>query len=240
MRRPSAATVIALLALFVALGGPARAAALIDGASIRKDTITTKQVKARSLSVTDLTLASSRVLQRTPPSSITAAQLRDGSVGALDLAAGSVFAEELAPGAVGGDALVTDGVGARALAAGSVRGEELLDGQVGRAEIPDGVLGGGDVGRFAGRLDLDFGTLAAGDCASTTSTSLTPVAGAQDLTDDAIVVTPRRPFPSAGLSVAAKPVGTDQIEVTVCNVDGPASLALGAQGFHYVTFDAVG
>lgn len=259
MRRPSAATVIALLALFVALGGPAEAARLINGKTIRPNTITSKQVKAGSLSTTDLSRASRASLRATPAGSITARELRDGSVtradlapgavdaaaivdgsvGSFDLAAGSVFADELAPGAVGGDALVTEGVGARALADGSVRAGELADGQVGRAEIPDGVLGASDVGRFAGTFsDLDFGVVDVATCKSVTSASLTPVSASQDLSDDAIVVTPERTFPSAGLTVTAKPASADQIEVTICNVAGPAGLAVGPRSFRFVTFDA--
>ena len=44
-RRPSPAMVVALIALFVALGGPAQAKRVIDGGSIRKGTITSKQIK---------------------------------------------------------------------------------------------------------------------------------------------------------------------------------------------------
>ena len=47
MRRvplPSPAALIALVALFVALGGPAQAARLITGKDIQKNTITSKQI----------------------------------------------------------------------------------------------------------------------------------------------------------------------------------------------------
>ena len=54
MRRPSPASVIAPSALFVALGGPAQAARLIDGDDIRKGTVGSKQVKDRSLKPRDL------------------------------------------------------------------------------------------------------------------------------------------------------------------------------------------
>ena len=45
---------IALLALFVALGGPAQARKLINGADIRKGTVRSAQIKDRSLTERDL------------------------------------------------------------------------------------------------------------------------------------------------------------------------------------------
>jgi len=48
-RLPAPATLIALLALFVALGGPAQAARLIGGTQIKKNAITSRHVKNRSL-----------------------------------------------------------------------------------------------------------------------------------------------------------------------------------------------
>ena len=44
LRRPSAPMIVALLALFVALGGPAEAARLINGGKIKKGTVGSKQL----------------------------------------------------------------------------------------------------------------------------------------------------------------------------------------------------
>src|ERR1043165_8833225 len=73
VRRPSFATTIALLALFVALGGPAEAAKVVKR-------ITSRDVKDHSLKVRDLTRDAVRTLQ-TP---------RDGSVTTAKIAAGAV------------------------------------------------------------------------------------------------------------------------------------------------------
>ena len=54
VRRPSAAMLVALLALFVALGGPAQAKHLINGKDIRKGTVASKQIKDRSITERDL------------------------------------------------------------------------------------------------------------------------------------------------------------------------------------------
>jgi len=62
-RRPSAALVIACLALFVALGGVGYAAATINGKNIVKGTITAKQIKDRSLGSKDLSKRAVRALR---------------------------------------------------------------------------------------------------------------------------------------------------------------------------------
>jgi hypothetical protein len=62
-RCPSAALVIACLALFVALGGVGYAAAKINGKNIIKGTITAKQVKDRSLGSKDLSKRAVRSLR---------------------------------------------------------------------------------------------------------------------------------------------------------------------------------
>ena len=66
MRRPSAAMLVALLALFVALGGPAQAKHLINGKDIRKGTVRSAQIKDKSLTTRDLSAATVRTLQTTP------------------------------------------------------------------------------------------------------------------------------------------------------------------------------
>ncbi|HEX5909417.1 MAG TPA: hypothetical protein VFY44_02915 [Thermoleophilaceae bacterium] len=54
VRRPRASTLIASLALFVALGGSATAATLITGAQIKNGSITGKDVKASSVTGADV------------------------------------------------------------------------------------------------------------------------------------------------------------------------------------------
>src|ERR1044072_7349073 len=61
--RPSAALIVACLALFVALGGVGYAAATINGKDIVKGTITAKQVKDRSLGTKDLSKKSVKALK---------------------------------------------------------------------------------------------------------------------------------------------------------------------------------
>jgi hypothetical protein len=95
-RRPSVALVIALLALFVALGGPAEAQKLLG-----KGDVDSRVVKDRSLKTRDLSRRTVRELRRTPNGSITEAKIRNGAVTPGKLGAGAVGTGAIAEGAVG-------------------------------------------------------------------------------------------------------------------------------------------
>ncbi len=68
-RRPSISLVVAALALFVALGGPAEAQRLLRGGDIEKATITSREVMDGSLAAADLSRKARRALTRTPAGS---------------------------------------------------------------------------------------------------------------------------------------------------------------------------
>lgn len=98
-RRPSFATVIALLALFVALGGPAEAQRLIG-----KGSVDSVAVRDRSLKIHDLSRKTVRRLQTPRNNSITEAKLANGSVSGGKLATGAVGTAAIADGSIlGGD-----------------------------------------------------------------------------------------------------------------------------------------
>jgi hypothetical protein len=96
-RRPSFATAIALLALFIALGGPAEAQKLLG-----RGDVDSRVVKDRSLKVRDLGRRTVRELRATPNGSITEAKIRNGAVTPGKLAAGAVGTAAIAESAVGG------------------------------------------------------------------------------------------------------------------------------------------
>jgi hypothetical protein len=96
-RRPSFATVIALLALFVALGGPAEAQRLL-----RKGSVSSVSIKDRSVKLRDLNRKTVRRLQSTRNNSITEAKLANGSVTPGKLASGAVGSAAIADGSVVG------------------------------------------------------------------------------------------------------------------------------------------
>jgi len=96
-RRPSFATGIALLALFIALGGPAEAQKLFG-----RGDVDSRVVKDRSLKMRDLSRRTVRELRSTPNGSITEAKIRNAAVTPGKLAAGSVTTRAIADSAVGG------------------------------------------------------------------------------------------------------------------------------------------
>lgn len=96
-RRPSAALVIALLALFVALGGPAEAQRLLG-----KGDVNSRVVKDRSLKTRDLSRRAVRQLRATPNMSITEAKIANGAITPGKLGAGAVGSPAIADSAVTG------------------------------------------------------------------------------------------------------------------------------------------
>jgi hypothetical protein len=148
--KPSPATVIASVALFVAAGGPAEAAHLISGSTIKRGTITSKQVKDRGLGLRDLSTSARRALERTPVHSIGAAQLLEGAVGAAQLVPGAVTLAALAPDSVASANIIDKQVGnadladsavtAAKLASASVRKSEIAGGAVGTSELATGAV----------------------------------------------------------------------------------------------------
>jgi hypothetical protein len=219
---------VALLALFVALGGPAQAKHLINGKMIRTGTIRSKQIKNRSLSTVDLSSTAVRSLMSTPAGSIGAAQLgassvngtaiADDSITAADLAAGSVGNSELGTSAVSRSKIGNNAVGQGEITNDAVTVNELAADAVGSSEVIDGGLTAKDVGAFAGTLEgIDFPSLAQGACNSKPSAVLTGLTAGQDLTDDAIVVTPPMGW-NENFTLTARAMNATQIQVSACNV----------------------
>jgi hypothetical protein len=108
VKRPSFATVVALLALFIALGGPAEAAKVVKR-------VTSRDVKDHSLKVRDLNRNAVRTLQ-TP---------RDGSV----------TASKVAPGAVTSAAIADRAINAGDIAINSLSGTQIADGSLNAREL---------------------------------------------------------------------------------------------------------
>jgi hypothetical protein len=227
MRRPPASTLIALAALFVALGGPAQAARLIDGKDIAKGTIASKQVKDRSLAPRDLSRRAVRSLKATRDGSITAAKLgedsvttralapgsvltgtvADNSLTTADLASNSVATEEVADNAIGQTEIRNNGVGA----------SEIADQSIDTGEIVDGGLLARDVGRFAGTLIVDFSSLAGGECQNAIVTGTASDLANADISNDLVVVSPSASWPIRLTYGAAAAPASDQFQVYACN-----------------------
>ena len=205
MRRPSTASLIAIAALFVALGGPAQAARLIDGKDIRKGTVGSKQVKDRSLKARDLSRRSVRTLTATPDGSIVGSKLADDAVTTRALAPGSVLtgsvadnsltAADLAASSVGTEEVSDNAVGQTEIRNNGVGASEISDQSIDGGEIIDGGLLARDVGRFSGTVSVDFSLLAAGACQGAAVTDTPADVADADISNDLIVVAPGAGWP---------------------------------------------
>jgi hypothetical protein len=216
--------VVALIALFVALGGPAQAKRLIDGGSIRKGTITSKQIKNGSVAQADLSKAAVRSLTATPVSSVRSAQIADGSVLAPDLGAGSVGQGQLAPGAVTASKLAADSIGGGSLANGSLQTT--------------------DIGSFTGSVNVDFPAFNNADrrcqVAEAPAAPAAPAGGSPNLADDVVAVSPPAGW-SDFLIVTGKPSPGNVIRIVACwsaPASGMSPPDPDLTTFRYVTFDA--
>jgi hypothetical protein len=216
---------VALLALFVALGGPAQARRVIDGGDIRRGSIRSKQIRDHTIAVRDINPVAVRELRQTPDNSITDAKL----------AAGAVTTAKL------GGAAVTAGK----LAASSVTTVAIADGAVTGAKIADGSLTTNDVARFAGRFRLlgsTIGEIERRTCWSGVPQGLAPEIAGANITQDALLVTPLGPnFDDTKLSLTARMAGSSQpsnFVLSICNAtDSDYTTPPDGIAFSYVVFD---
>jgi hypothetical protein len=245
-RRPSPALVVALLALFVALDGPATAARLIDGRSIKRNSITTGQVRNKTLGTQDLSANAIAALKQTPHNSVTTASIRAKAVDGSKIADGAVGAGALAPKAVDATKLGDGAVGTAQLGAGSVTPSKIADGAIGSMAIADGSLQGQDLGDFFGSVIVDFAGFKLNDCQTAEVSSPTPTGNPQaQIADDVILVTPAPGF-SDLITVTGNPGVGNTLRLIACRVgqDGnspdPAGNIIdpGATRFYYLGIDA--
>jgi hypothetical protein len=222
MRRPSVPLVVALLALFVALGGPAQAAKLINGARIKAGTVGSKQIDDRSLGLRDLSPQAVKKLRTTPARSISGAMLRENAVDGRTLAPGSVLtghvadngltAADLGTNAVGSDEIADNAVGQSEIRDGGVGGAEVADGAIDGRDVADGGLSVRDLARQVGTLRWPVDPLAAGECDS----ALVPVSGIQ-IAGDFLLISPTTAWPTGLVYTVNGTASETEFKVNVCN-----------------------
>jgi hypothetical protein len=226
---------VALLALFVALGGPAQARRLVDGGTIRKGTIRSRQIRDRTIVLRDINPVAVRQLRETPDNSITDSKLAVGAVTSTKLGGAAVTAGKLAASAV---TAVT-------IADGAVGTGKLSDGAVTGAKIADGSLTTNDVARFAGRFrltGLTIGTIQRHTCWSGVPQGLAPEIAGANISQDGLLVTPLGPnFDDTKLALTARMSGSAQpsrFVLSICNAtDGDFTPADEGIAFSYIVFD---
>jgi hypothetical protein len=227
VRRPSLPTVIALLALFIALDGPSHAQNLLDGKQLRKGSVTTRAIKDRTVKVRDLTRGAFRELKRVRNNSITEAKLANRSV----------TIGKLMPGAVRGPAIADRSVGTADLALGSVGSAQLAANGVGTSAVADGSLGARDIARYYGRFTVDMPTITAGACWSAAPANLAAERAGADISRDLVIVTPDATWPERQLTFTVKNDGNrSRFVIAACN-EGGQSVPRLIRGFRYAVID---
>jgi hypothetical protein len=218
--------VVALIALFIALGGPAQAKKAINGKLLGKDTVTSRAVKNGSLAKADLSKAAVKSLERTPSKSVGSAQIVDGQVLAPDLGAGAVSSTALATGSVTASKLAADSIGGGSVANGSL---QTLD-----------------IGSFTGGVLTDFekfvpnGNPLVDRRCQASAAPAAATGGQPSIADDVVVVTPPSSWPET-VVVTGKPGANNTIRVVACwTGEYPAQDPPdpGPTVFRYVTFDS--
>ncbi len=119
--------VVALVALFVSLGGGAYA--LKGKNTVDSGDIINNQVKGKDVK----------------DASLTGKDVKDGSVTGADVADGSVGTADLANGAVGAAQIHSNSIGAAQLGPGSVGTSEVSDGSIGTADLQNNGVKGADI-----------------------------------------------------------------------------------------------
>jgi hypothetical protein len=225
--RSSAALVVALIALFVALGGPAEAQRLLTG----------RDVKNRSLQTKDLSRKAVKQLRTTPNGSIRTRKLANAAVTAVKLADSSVSPAKLAPAAVGSAQLAPGAVGPRELRAGAAGPVQIADGAVNGAKVADGSLDSRDVARFSGRFRVTVPQVNRDQCWSGEPVGLAPEQADADISSDLVVVTPDESWPESQLAFTVRnSANRRRFVLAGCNTTATATTEVEV-GFRYMVVD---
>jgi hypothetical protein len=226
-RRPSIPTAIALLALFVALDGPAHAERLINGKLLRKGTVTSRAIKDRTIKARDLSRPAYRDLKA----------VRDNAITSSKLAPGAVTPSRIAAAAVGTSAIADRSVGTIDLVPGAVGAAQLAPSSVGGAAVADGALAANDLARFYGRFTMSVPSVAGRKCWSGAPAGLAPERAGADISRDLVLATPDARWADDHLSFTVQNDGhPSRFVIQACNAaDGPAPAF--ESGFRYVVID---
>jgi hypothetical protein len=123
------ATLISLIALFVALGGVGYAAATIGTKQIKNRAVTNKKLAPNSVSTSKIRPGAVRNGDLAN-NSVSSAKIQPGSIVSADLGAGSILNGNLANGAVTGAKIANETIGTVKLQNGSVASDKIGTGAV--------------------------------------------------------------------------------------------------------------
>ncbi len=212
-------SLIAMVALFVSLGGISYAAATINGSSLVNKSVAGKKLK-------DKTVTGGKVKS----DSLTGTQVKESTLGKVPSAAtadqaGSAASATNAQNAVNAQTAASAQTAANATAIG--------DDTVSSAKVQDGTLTGHDVGRRAGTKTFDFGSIGANACEAF-AISVDP--SDADMRNDAFALTFEQSWPTGLTFSTENSDSVGYVRINVCNVTGGV-LNPGLETFHWVAFD---
>jgi hypothetical protein len=168
LKRPSHATVVSYLALFVALGGTtAYAANTIGSSDVIDESLLSQDIKdgevktsdLKNSSVTSLKINNGSVLNAEIASNaVTTDKIADGAVGNGDLADGAVGTNKVQDGAITSAKVFDDTLTANDIATSGVNSAEIATDAVGATEIQNDSIDSGEIVDF-GLSNQDIGVL---------------------------------------------------------------------------------
>ena len=135
---------LALLALFIALGGSAIAAGKIGPNGIRKDAIRSRHIKDGAVTGADV-LDGGLTGADLQDQSITGSDVQKGSLTGVEVADGSLSPEDLRAKSLTGDNILDGSLTGAQVRAESLLGTNILNGTVTGADVLDQGLTGNDV-----------------------------------------------------------------------------------------------
>ena len=141
------ATIIAVIALLVALSGAGYAASTIGTAQLKNNAVTTPKIKNAAVNTAKL-----------KNNAVNASKLASNAVTAAKIAGAAVGTSALANGAVDGNKLANDSVGTAELGPSAVTGAKIAGGTITAANIAPGQVVTGKGQLFSGRLVLPIAT----------------------------------------------------------------------------------
>ncbi|MEZ0294064.1 MAG: hypothetical protein ACAH82_16110 [Solirubrobacteraceae bacterium] len=213
--------IVALLALFVALGGPAEAARLINGGKIKKGTVGSKQLADGGVKARDLAPGAIDRLTATPPDSIgplqlginavTTDALAPNSVLTGNVADGTLTAADLGVNAVGPEEIADNAVGQAQIRPNGVAASEIADGSIDGREVVDGGLSARDIARKVATFSWQVSRLGPDECEA----RWVPVAGI-DLAGSFVLASPITPWPQELVYTVNGTNSSSEFKVQVC------------------------
>jgi hypothetical protein len=222
-KHASPASLIAMVALFVALGGVSYAAATIDGKDIKNKSVAGKKLKNK-------TVTGGKVKS----DSLTGTQINESTLGKVPSASSADQAASAATATTAATAANATTAANAVNADTAANATAIANNTVSSTKVQDGSLTGRDVGRRAGNSGINIGSVAANACES-----FAPEIDATgaDMRNDAFAITFEDTWPTGLVYTSENSNSVGYVRINVCNVTNGA-IEAGTQSFHWVAFDS--